>query len=361
MTIVVVLARMFRRMRRRKALGFGVVLLAVLISLIGNAACFWAFDGREAGLTLQDALWYSVISITTIGYGDYSATSLGARIGTVVFIVGLGLAAFTVFLGMVVDWGTELAMRGRYGMGTAVAKDHVILVNFPSAFRVRRLIEELQSDVLATGREVVVVADSIEQLPFDLPNVLFVRGSPLEEETYQRAGIERAQMAIVLATSDDNVTSDAVTSSVVSVLDSIRPELQIVAECLDERHERLFRTVHCDGIVFGQVITDHLLAQEVADPGISRMIDTITSNVRGDTLYSTEVTGATTAVCYNDIAKALLDRDVNILCVNRGDTSYTRFREIQPQTGDRVIFLAETRHTWPEMVKLAGVTGDVSS
>jgi voltage-gated potassium channel len=268
-----------------------------------------------------------------------------------VFIVGLGLAAFTVFLGMVVDWGTELAMRGRYGMGTAVAKDHVILVNFPSAFRVRRLIEELQSDAVAKGREIVLVADTIEQLPFDLPNVLFVRGSPLEEETFQRASIEQARMAIVLA-SEDTATSDAVASSVVSVLDSIRPELQIVAECLDERHERLFRTVHCDGIVYGQVLTDHLLVQEVADPGISQMIDTITSNVRGDTLYSTEVTGSASGASYSDIAKALLDRDVNILSINRGDTTYTRFRDVHPEAGDRVIYLAQTRHTWSDLVAL---------
>ena len=354
MTIVVVLARIFRRLRRRKELGFGIVMLAVLISIIGNALSFWVFDGRSDGLTFGDALWYSMISITTIGYGDYSATSLGARVGTVVFIVGLGLAAFTVFLGMVVDWGTELALRGRYGMGTAMAKDHVILVNFPSAFRVRRLIEELQSDVLATGREVVVVADSIERLPFDLPNVLFVHGSPLEDETYHRAGIERATMAIVLATADDNATADAITSSAVSVIDSLHPELQIVAECLDERHERLFRTVHCDGIVFGQVITDHLLAQEVADPGISRMIDTITSNVRGDTLYSTEVTSDDGFdLSYSQLAKALLDNDVNLVCVDRDDASHTRFREISPKPGDRLIYLAQTRWNWNQLSRLA--------
>jgi voltage-gated potassium channel len=348
------IARMFRRLRRRKSLGFGVVLLAVLVSLLGNAACFWVFDGRDAELSIVDALWYSVISITTIGYGDLSASSLGARLGTVVFIIGIGLSAFTVFLGMVVDWGMELALRGRYGMGKAMASDHVIIVNFPSALRVRRMIEELQSDVLTGEREVVVVADDIEQLPFDMPNVLFVRGSPLDGETLQRAGVEAASMAIVLAPSEDDATSDAVVSAAVAVLDDLRPELQIVAECLDERHERLFRSVHCDGIVYGQVITDHLLVQEVADPGVSQMIDTITSNVRGDTLYSAEVTTAAGST-WNEIAKALLDADVNVLCVNRGESSFTRFSEVSPVPGDRVIFLSQARHAWPRLVELAGI------
>jgi voltage-gated potassium channel len=351
MPVAVLIARMMRRLRRRKSLGFGLVLLAVLVSLLGNATCFWVFDSPDS---FEDALWYSVISITTIGYGDHYAQSLGARLGTLVFIIGFGLSAFTVFLGMVVDWGMELALRGRYGMGKAMAKDHVIIVNFTSALRVRRLIEELQSDVITGNREVVVVADTIERLPFDLPNVLFVRGSPLAVETLQRASVDTASMAIVLAPSEDEATSDAVVSAAVAVLDDLKPELQIVAECLDERHDRLFRSVHCDGIVYGQVITDHLLVQEVADPGISQMIDTITSNIRGDTLYSAEVTHAVEST-WNVVAKALLDADVNLLCVNRGETSYTRFSEVSPEPGDRVIFLSQTRHAWPQLLELAGM------
>jgi voltage-gated potassium channel len=354
MPVAVLIARMVRRLRRRKSLGFGLVLMAVLVSLLGNAACFWAFDGRDSGLSFVDALWYSIISITTIGYGDYSASSLGARLGTLVFIIGIGLSAFTVFLGMVVDWGMELALRGRYGMGKVMASGHVIIVNFPSALRVRRMIEELQSDVITGNREVVVVADTIERLPFDIPNVLFIRGSPIEVETLQRARVEAASMAIVLTPSEDDATGDAVVSAAVSVLDDLRPELQIVAECLDERHERLFRSVNCDGIVYGQVITDHLLVQEVADPGVSQMIDIITSNVRGDTLYSAQVTTAAES-SWNTFAKALLDADVNVLCVNCGESSYTRFSDVSPEPGDQVIFLSQTRHAWPQLLKLAGI------
>ena len=70
-------------------------------SVVGNALTFYYYD-REShpDLTVPDALWYSVISITTIGYGDFSATMIGARIGTAIFIVVLGLSAFTAAIGL---------------------------------------------------------------------------------------------------------------------------------------------------------------------------------------------------------------------------------------------------------------------
>ena len=162
MTITVVLVRAFRRLRRRKGLGIGLVLSLLALSVVGNAASFWIFDGADAGLGFRDALWYSVISITTIGYGDYSASSTGARIGTLVFIVGLGLTTFTMVLGMVVDWATNLSLKGRLGMGRAIASDHILLVNFPSASRVKSLIRELQTDPDYPSCEVVIVTDHSE-------------------------------------------------------------------------------------------------------------------------------------------------------------------------------------------------------
>ena len=80
---------------------------------------------------IWDSLWYSVISITTIGYGDFSSTTVGARIGTTVFIVVIGLAAFTTSVGLLVDWVVELRDRERSGMGKSDARDHLIIVNFP--------------------------------------------------------------------------------------------------------------------------------------------------------------------------------------------------------------------------------------
>lgn len=355
---ILVLARLYRRIRARRMVGVGVVLAMILVCIVGNALCFYAFDRTpENEFTFGDALWYSVISVTTIGYGDFSATSVGARLGTLFFIVFLGLSTFSVFLGMSIDWVSEMVSKGRRGMSRVIAENHVLIVNFPSRERVRQLIDEIKADPHHQNSEIILVADQIEELPFTDEHLLFVRGSVLEQETYQRAKVSQAKMAIVLATSYEDSSSDAVVASAIAVIDSLHPEIHIVAECLNHRHKMLFDSVHCDAIVYSMMISGNLLAQEAHDPGVSQLVETITSNVKGTTLYSTQVEengeAAGSSLDYNDFAKRLLDRDVNLLCVNRGDDSLTSFLNLQPQAGDRIIYAADERRDWLALTSLA--------
>lgn len=352
--VVLRLVRTFRKMRSHKAFGLGAVSILLLASVIGNALSFYAFDRvHYPDMTITDALWYSVISITTIGYGDYFAQSTGARLGTLIFVVILGLGTFTVFISLVIDWMGRFASKGDRGMGSAYASEHIVIVHFPGAERVLQLIMEIQADTEHRDREIVIISDQIERLPFALDNILFIQGSSLSEETYERAGIDRSTMAIVLATGYGDSNSDAVVASAVSVIDHLNSNIHIVAECVNDNHRRLFQAVRCDAVVSGLRITGNLLVQESRDPGISQVIDVITSNLQGDTLFSTQVTDPIPAKHYGELAKVLLDHDINVLSIVRGDETFTTFGHVVPAKEDRIIYLAANREAWSSLAKKA--------
>ena len=348
------LIRFYRRIRARKSLAFGIILIFLAGSVLGNAISYYTFDRiSKPELTFEDALWYSVISMTTIGYGDHSAVSTGARLGTIIFIVLIGLSTFTVFLGMLIDWGTDFVLRGQRGVRTVLAREHILIVNFPSESRLKQLIEEIRSDPHNRDVEIVVVTDQVDRLPFSFENVLFVHGSPLEAETYDRARMKDAKMVIVLATSYSDSYSDAVVASAVSVIDSIKEDAHIVAECLDEKHRMLFKSVRCDAIVFGLKIAGNLLVQELNDPGVIQVVDVITSNLEGHTLYSTKVTKTDASATYGQMSKVLIDQDINLICINRGVESFTTYRSVRPQEGDSVVYIAARRLPWGELERRA--------
>lgn len=347
------LSQLFRRLRTKRHAAISVVLGVLALSLLGNAACFYYFDGHtESGpKTFGDALWYSVISITTIGYGDFYASSTPARLSTVFFIVFTGLGAFSMLLGMGIDAVTDLSNRRRTGMAEIVTHDHIVIVNAPTPERLTQVITELKGDPLHANTDIVVVSDRIEQLPIEDPHLMFVNGSVLDRQTYIRAKVELANQAIVLATSYDDPGSDAVAAAAVAVIDSIKPEIHIVAECINARHRPLFDSVNCDSIVFSMGISANLLVQEAQDPGISQLIDVITTNTRGTTLFSIDVPEGTSGN-YTAMAVKLLEKNINVLCVNRGRECLTSLQDCQPQSGDRMIFAAARRHSWSELQTL---------
>lgn len=69
--------------------GLGWVMLISLATILGGALAVWAIEPTIG--TLQDALWWSTVTATTVGYGDLSPESPLARvIAVVLMFVGIG-------------------------------------------------------------------------------------------------------------------------------------------------------------------------------------------------------------------------------------------------------------------------------
>jgi len=345
---------LFWRVRKKKTLGLTTVSIVLLIALVGNAITFFIFDQpHHPGLTFLDAIWYSLISISTIGYGDLSATSVEARLGTLFFIVFVGLAAFTAFFGIIVDWFIDLHNKEVKGMTRIYAKDHILIINFPSEQKVKQVINELLQDESDKDRHIVIVADQIGELPFAHPNVSFVRGSPVEEDVYELANLSEAREAIVLCTSADDPNSDSVVASIVSFLEHIKPDLITIAECLSDKHRTLFKSTHCDAIVCSGRIVNNLLVLESQDQGVIRLVDVITTRTEGDTIFALDVGDlGDETVTYIDLAKILLDHSINLLCFNRGRKTFTDFTSLELEAGDRLVYISKERSSWKKIASM---------
>jgi len=93
--------RLVRSVFRRGHLGRFLVAAAVLV--LNGAVIVYLFERHAPGSnihTLGDALWWSFVTVTTVGYGDFYPVTTWGRI-TACFIMGTGLLTLAVITAQV--------------------------------------------------------------------------------------------------------------------------------------------------------------------------------------------------------------------------------------------------------------------
>lgn len=100
--------------RRQAGLASALVLTVFVICFASIGMLVFEHDPASNIKTAEDALWWAMVTITTIGYGDcYPVTQAGRLIATVLMVSGIGLfgtlsgVAASFFLGT-----TESSQRG---------------------------------------------------------------------------------------------------------------------------------------------------------------------------------------------------------------------------------------------------------
>lgn len=157
------------------------------------------------GWGVSDALYMTVITISTVGFGEVHKVGETGRILTIVLVfLGVGLTLFVA--GAVVEFMVEGRMRailGRRRLEKKIdrLKDHYIVCGYGRIGRV------LCNSIRRKPIDALVIDSNRELIPtMDEDGVLYICGDASDEQTLLKAGIHRAKgLVAVLATDTDNV------------------------------------------------------------------------------------------------------------------------------------------------------------
>lgn len=153
------------------------------------------------GWSLNDSLYMTVITITTVGYGEAQQLSESVRVFTIVLllcsIATAGYSASTVISFIFEGQIFQLMRDRRMNRSIANLSDHYIICGCGVVGK------EVALKFLAAGVPFVIIEQDpeISELGRD-ESILFVEGDAEEEETLTEAAIERAT-GLVLALRQD--------------------------------------------------------------------------------------------------------------------------------------------------------------
>lgn len=252
--------------------------VVLTITVISGLAITWL----EPDLSLASGLWWSIVTLTTVGYGDISPASPGGRLlAIIIMFFGIGLlSTLSASLAALI---ISHRLKEDKGMCVADFRDHLILCEWNH--RSRAILKELRADAHTEDLKVVLVAD-INEKPVDDNNLFFVKGNVCEE-SLEKANIEQAKTIIVLGDDSLEATSrDAKVVLATLTIESLANKVYSVVELVDKANVMHCRRAHADEIIVGSELSSRLIASAAIDHGISRVVSELLSTQYGNELFS---------------------------------------------------------------------------
>jgi len=250
----------------------------------GTVGAYALRDEFNGVSTLTDAFYFTIVTASTVGYGDVTPLSAQARLFGMSVVV-LGVASFTVALGSLL--GPAIQARLSHALGTMsdaeieLLEDHVVVLGYGD------LTEPLLDELAAVTEFVVITPDSDAATTLRSRDVHVVVGDPSDEDPQKQAVIDRAR-AVIAATNDDARDALAILTA-----RQLRPDVRIVAAATDRENTEKLRRAGADAVISPAVIGGHLLVESALETGdmeslASHILDEDPSEADVDAVVSDE-------------------------------------------------------------------------
>ena len=254
----------------------GIVVYFILVSLLIHVEK----DSEQSALTnYSNAIWYSLVTLTTVGYGDlFPATIYGRMIGYI-FVLS-SLAFYGLLIGQFTMLMTTLRENRKLGQNGTQFTDHAIIIGWNEFSRM--VIDQL----IGVQKKVAIVVDKkvdidsiLERFP-EMGNKIFTMYADFSNyDQLNKANIKEASIVFVNNGND--------TDKLVYILNVKKafPEAEFVVTLDNGDLKQTFINAGVTNTISKYEISSKLLASYIFEPDVASYSESIMSYAKSDGDY----------------------------------------------------------------------------
>ena len=234
-----------------------------------------------SGMDFVDALYMTVITISTVGFGEVKPLTPQGRVFTI-FLIFISV----IVLGYVVTVLTEYIVEGELFKNLKYRKVQKKIQQFKGHTIVcgyGRNGKQAVSKLLQYDKKVVVVENNDQAIAeLDREQIPYVKGDATKDEVLRQAGLERAAHLIT------TLPSDADNLFVVLSARQQNKDLNIVSRASDDATDRKLRIAGANNVIMPDKIGGDHMASLIVTPDIVEFVDKLSVNA-DNTPYIKEI------------------------------------------------------------------------
>ena len=310
---------LFRRFRRQTGLTAATQELHVSLSItvawllaisILHMLAMHFFEGMAFG----DAAWLTVTTLTTVGYGDYSATTIAGRLATVFLLYIGGIFILGKVIGDYFDYRSRTIELKRKGEWNWTMRDHIVIINAPGRHADRyfvRLIERLREPKRFRECPIQILTSVF---PNGLPASVTSQGAVVQtcghpEDVTKLEGVNPTAAAAILVLAEDeyNPVSDSRTFDTVHRLKDLGTSCRILAECVDDNNRVRLLRAGATNVTRPMRAYPGMLVRSLMAPGSEQVVEDLFRSGTFD-FHRFDIT--LRDVSWKDVVLRLLESDI---------------------------------------------------
>lgn len=262
-----------------KRLILPICIFSIVVVFISPYLIILAESGlneKETIKSFKDAIWWTVVTITTVGYGDfYPRTIIGRFIAFIVMFTGI--LAFELLKALIITNIVQRNLKNDLGIGSYQFEEHIIICEYSP--RLNQIVKELRKNLKTQNTDIVLIAE-IETSPINDDNLHFIKG-PANYENLEKANLTEARTVVILGDSNlSPVNRDYKAILYCLNVRKINPEVYTILELANDAHIESYKGV-ANEIIASSKLSSHFIANAVINHNINEVFFDILTHEYG--------------------------------------------------------------------------------
>ncbi|HEV2087708.1 MAG TPA: potassium channel family protein [Cryptosporangiaceae bacterium] len=311
------------------------IALVVLVTLVvyGDRGGYQDAHGEET-LTLLDAAYYTVVTLSTTGYGDITPVSSAARLVNVVVITPARVLFLIILVGTTLEVLTDRYRTNvRLDRWRKRVKDHYVVCGYGT--KGRSAVNALLENGIPRDRVVVVERSSGAVREASAAGMTVVEGSSTRAAILSEAQVTKATAVIVCTDTDDAAVLTTLTARQLT-----SGQVRIVASAREGENAPLLKQSGAHQVVVSSETAGRLLGLSTMAPPVIDVVEDLLTPGAGMAL-------AMRSAVRDEVGRSPRSLDEVVIAI------YRRGRLMQLgepdtdklQTGDQVIYVRDDRRS----------------